>query len=68
MCSMTTHSFTLTRYDPEHPWIVLSTDRLTVDLPDDQAFTTWAADRFGGKVYVARQPPFLAAEKRASRP
>lgn len=36
------YSFTATEHDPETPWIVLSSEHLTVKLPDGSDFFEWA--------------------------
>jgi hypothetical protein len=43
---MTEHRFTRTRYEPDQPWVVISRDTMTVDLPDGESFTSWAIDSF----------------------
>ena len=40
------YGFTITEHDPERPWIVLSREHLTTELPDGLDFFTWARDRW----------------------
>jgi hypothetical protein len=43
---MTEIRFTRTRYQPDQPWVIISRDHMTVELPDPLTFTAWAVDRF----------------------
>jgi hypothetical protein len=36
------YRFTTTQYDSDRPWIVVSTERRTVKLEDDEKFYAWA--------------------------
>jgi hypothetical protein len=43
---MITHCFRVYEYDPSRPWIILSTQAQSIELPDDQDFDRWARERF----------------------
>ena len=61
---MTAYSYKLTEHDPERPWIVLSTARDSVELPEGQDFYAWAKERYPGKrfrVDLEREPLRWAA-------
>ncbi len=36
------YGFTVIEHDPERPWMVLSSEHLTVKLPDNLEFFAWA--------------------------
>lgn len=38
----------MTEYDPERPWIVLSSTRGQVTLPDEGSFYEWAQEHWPG--------------------
>jgi hypothetical protein len=40
------YRFTATEHDTERPWIVVSTERRTIELPDGTDFITWSRDRW----------------------
>ena len=61
---MSTHRYELVEYDPDRPWVVLTSSRHTVDLPDDQDFDRWAGQHFPGDRFrvlperqIERWPP-----------
>lgn len=51
---MTLWNFTVTEYDPDEPWIVRSTSRDSVELPDGQDFNEWAKGRWPSPCYVVK--------------
>ena len=46
---MTTYSYRLVEYDGDRPWIVLSNEQHSVDLPDDQDFRRWTREQYPGE-------------------
>jgi hypothetical protein len=54
---MTVWSFTLTEYDPDQPWIVISTGRDSIELPNGQDFYAWARERWPSPRYQAKLDP-----------
>jgi hypothetical protein len=44
----------LIEYDPDEPWIVRSTGRDSVELPDDQDFNEWAKAKWPSPRYVVK--------------
>jgi hypothetical protein len=57
---MAAYSFTITEYDPGKPWVVRSTGRSSVELPEGDDFAAWARetypDRNRWKVELDREP------------
>jgi hypothetical protein len=51
--------FTLTEYDPDRPWIVRVTGRHVIELPDDEDFAVWAADRWPDQRFRVELDPKL---------
>jgi hypothetical protein len=47
------YEYTLVEYDPERPWLVASTQTLTVALQDAQAFPAWASRQWPAPRYKA---------------
>ena len=43
---MTTYHYQLVEYDTLRPWVVLSQQRRTIDLPNEADFDRWARQRF----------------------
>jgi hypothetical protein len=61
---MPIYSYELVEYDPDRPWVVLTSSRRTVDLPDDEDFGRWAREQFPGDRFrvlperqIERWPP-----------
>jgi hypothetical protein len=48
------YSFTITQYDSEKPWLVLSTGRDSVELPEGEVFHDWALTRWPRPHYRVR--------------
>ena len=46
--------FTVTEYDPAHPWIVVATVRDSVELPNIGEFVAWARARWPEPRYAVR--------------
>ena len=40
------YSFTITEYDPEQPWLVVSTGRESVELAEGEIFYDWALTKW----------------------
>jgi hypothetical protein len=51
---MTVWSFTLTEYDRDQPWIVVSTGRDSVELSDGEDFYQWARERWPPPRYAVK--------------
>ena len=56
---MREHRFTLTEYDPDRPWVVRATGRHVIELPDDQDFGAWAAERWPDQRFKVELEPKL---------
>ena len=48
---MPIYSFVLRVYDPEQPWILVSTSRESVELAEGEDFTAWALERYPSKTH-----------------
>jgi hypothetical protein len=48
MSETASYSYTVTEYEPERPWVVRSTSRGSVELPQDTHFYDWACERWPG--------------------
>jgi hypothetical protein len=57
------YRFTLTEYDPERPWIVLSTEHRAIELPDGSDFFAWARDRWQTPRWSVQLDPWQLAPK-----
>jgi hypothetical protein len=53
------YGFTITEYDPEQPWVVVSTGRDSVELADADDFFDWVRTRWPAPRFVVRldRPP-----------
>jgi hypothetical protein len=57
------YRFTLTEYDPECPWIVVSTQHRTIELRDGSDFFAWARDRWPRPRWSVQLDPWQLAAK-----
>ena len=54
---MSVRRYTITEYEPGHPWLVVRFERCSVELPDDVAFAPWAAEHHpGAHLRVVEEP------------
>jgi hypothetical protein len=56
---MRQHRFTLTEYEPDRPWVVRASGRHIIELPEDQDFGTWAAERWSVQRFRVEVEPKL---------
>lgn len=62
MCSMQTWRYSVTEYDPERSWVVVSTRRgMTVELNDDVPFWDWAFEEWPTPRYKVELEPYEQA-------
>jgi hypothetical protein len=57
------YRFTLIEHDPARPWIVVSTQHQTIELPDDSDFFTWAHDHWPTSRWTVQLDPWQLAPK-----
>jgi hypothetical protein len=60
------YSFTITEHDPERPWIVLSSEHLTVNLPDGLDFFEWARGQWPASHWTIQLDPWQLAPEWSS--
>ena len=56
---MTAYNFILREYDPDQPWVLVSTGHESIELPDDEDFNAWAQTRYPNSRYrveLEREP------------
>jgi hypothetical protein len=51
-------SYTVTEYDAEKPWLVISTGRHQVELADARSFMEWAHERWPSPRYAVQLDPW----------
>ena len=57
---MREYGFTITEHDPDRPWMVLSSEHRTIELPDGVAFFRWARERWPVPRWERRAGPLAA--------
>jgi hypothetical protein len=57
------YRFTLTEHDSECPWIVVSTQHRTIELPDGSDFFAWARERWPPSRWTVQLDPWQLAPK-----
>jgi hypothetical protein len=55
------YRFTITEHDPDRPWIVLSTERRAVKLPDGQEFFAWVHQQWPTSRWTVELDPWQLA-------
>ncbi len=60
---MRAYSFTITEHDPERPWLVLSSEHRTTELPDGVSFFEWAAEHWQAPRWSVQLDPWQLAPK-----
>jgi hypothetical protein len=48
------YDFTVFTHDPERPWVVLGSERRTIELDDHVAFGDWATTAFPRKRFTVQ--------------
>lgn len=61
---MRERSYTLTRHEPERPWIIVARERLTVELEDGVAFYAWARQEWPSDRSTVELDPWQLASER----
>ena len=59
MSETASYSYTVTEYEPERPWVVRSTSRGSIELPQDTHFYDWAREQWPGPRFGVKldRPP-----------
>jgi hypothetical protein len=55
---MRQYDFTLVEYDPQRPWIVLSSEHRTIKLPDGLSFFEWAHEQWPAPRWTVEPDPW----------
>jgi hypothetical protein len=50
-------SYSLTTYDPDRPWIVLSREHRVIELPEGADFVVWARETYPGDATMVELDP-----------
>jgi hypothetical protein len=65
---MPAFSFTVTEHDPARPWIVVGSERRSVELDEGRSVYEWAAAMFPRSRFTVELDPFQPAEERSMDP
>ena len=57
-------SFTITEHDSERPWLALSSERRSVELPDGVEFFAWARERWPAPRWSVQLDPWQLSPAR----
>lgn len=60
---MRKYSFTIPEHDAERPWIVLSSEHRTIELPDGRDFFGWAREQWPSPRWSVELDPWQLAPK-----
>jgi hypothetical protein len=58
---MREYGFQLTRHDEDRPWLIVSTEHLTVELEDGVNFPEWAGKQWPSPHWTVQPDPFTDA-------
>lgn len=57
------YSFTITEHDADRPWIVVSSQRRMIKLPDGRDFFTWAHEQWPAPRWSVQLDPWQLARR-----
>ena len=60
---MREYGFTITEHDPDRPWMVLSSEHRTIELPDGMDFFSWAQEQWPAPRWSVQVDPLGAIAK-----